>query len=209
MLSPEQEQEIKKQLLEQIENNFPEDKKAEAKTQIESMTGEPFENFLKQNNLIKSGDISQQCVFCSIIYGDIPSTKIGENEKAIAVLELNPISKAHAIIIPKEHISKEEDLPNETRMLAKEIREKINQAFNPKDITYFNTNLFGHEIINVLPIYNDETPNSPKSQSTPEELKQIADELSQTKEETIKEKQEEKPQEEINEKNTWLPERTP
>ncbi len=207
MLSQEQEAEIKKQLLEQIENNFPEDKKTEAKAQLEEMTGEQFENFLKQNNLIKSGDTSQQCVFCSIIYGDIPSTKIGENEKAIAVLELNPISKAHSIIIPKEHISKEEDLPNETRMLAKEIGEKIKQNFNPKDITYFNTNLFGHEIINVLPVYSDETPSSPKSQSTLEELRQIADELLREKQETIEE-QEEEPQE-INEKNTWLPKRTP
>ncbi len=205
MVSQEQEQQIKKQLLEQIDKNFPEDKKAEAKQQIESMTGEPFEEFLKQNNLIKS-EQGQQCVFCSIIYGDIPSTKIGENEKSIAVLELNPISKAHAIIIPKEHISKEEDLPEETRILAKEIAEKIKEKYNPKDITFFNTNMFGHEVINILPIYSNETKDSPKKQSNPEELKQIAEELSQTKKEEIIE---EKSQEEINEKNTWLPNRIP
>jgi diadenosine tetraphosphate (Ap4A) HIT family hydrolase len=207
MISPEQEQQIKKQLLEQIDSTFPEDKKAEAKAQIESMTGEPFVEFLKQNNLIKTDDTQQgqQCVFCSIIYGDIPSTKIGENEKAISVLELNPISKAHAIVIPKEHISKEEDLPNEARILATEIAEKIKEKFKPKDIVFFNTNMFGHEIINILPIYTNETKDSPKKQSTPEELKQVADELSQTKEETI----EEKPQEEITEENTWLPNRIP
>ena len=202
MVSIEQEQQIKKQLLEQIDSTFPEDKKAEAKTQIESMTGEPFEEFLKQNNLIKNdGSQGQQCVFCSIVYGDIPSTKIGENEKAIAVLELNPISKAHAIVIPKEHITKEEDLPSEARVLAKEIAEKIKEKFNAKDITFFNTNMFGHEIINILPVYTDETKDSPKKQSTPEELKQISNELSKVDESPI----EEKPQEEINEKNTWLP----
>lgn len=212
MLTDEQEQEIKKQLLDQIENTFPEDKKNEAKSQIESMTGVGFEEFLKQNNLINPSSEAgnNRCVFCSIVFGEIPSTKIGENQKAIAVLELNPISKSHAIIIPKEHISKEEDLPNEARILAKEIGEKIKQTFNPKDISYFNTNLFGHEIINILPIYNDETPNSPKKQSTPEELKQIADKLNSTKTEKIKENSnEENPQEEINEKNTWLPKRLP
>ena len=203
MVSLEQEQEIKKQLLEQIDSTFPEDKKAEAKAQIESMTGEPFEEFLKQNNLIKSdgSQPGQKCVFCSIVYGEIPSTKIGENEKAIAVLELNPISKAHAIVIPKEHITKEEDLPSEARVLAKEIAEKIKEKFNAKDITFFNTNMFGHEIINILPVYTNETKDSPKKQSTPEELKQISNELSKVDESPI----EEKPQEEINEKNTWLP----
>jgi diadenosine tetraphosphate (Ap4A) HIT family hydrolase len=206
MVSKEQEQQIKKQLLEQIDSTFPEDKKAEAIAQIEGMTGEPFEEFLKQNKLIKGdGSQGQQCVFCSIVYGDIPSTKIGENEKAISVLELNPISKAHAIIIPKEHVSKEEDLPQEAMILAKEIAEKIKEKYNPKDITFFNTNMFGHEIINILPIYTNETKDSPKKQSKPEELKQIADELSKAKEETT----EEKPQEEINEKNTWLSKRIP
>lgn len=208
MLSQEQEQQIKKQLLDQIESTFPEEKKAEAKAQIESLTGEGFEEFLKQNNLIKPSSEAgnSQCVFCSIVYGDIPSTKIGENEKAIAVLELNPISKSHTIIIPKEHITKEEELPNETRILAKEISEKIKQKYNPKDITFFNTNMFGHEIINILPIYTNETKDSPKKQSTPEELKQISEELSLAKTEETKEEQ---PQEEINEKNTWLPNRIP
>ena len=207
MVSPEQEQQIKKQLLEQIDSTFPEDKKAEAKAQLESMTGEPFVEFLKQNKLIKEdgSQPGQQCVFCSIVYGEIPSTKIGENKKAISVLELNPISKAHAIVIPKEHISKEEDLPEEARILAKEIAEKIKVKYNSKDITFFNTNMFGHEIINILPIYSNETKDSPKKQATPEELKQIAEELSQEKEEV----KEEKPQEEINEKNTWLPNRIP
>lgn len=208
MVSLEQEQQIKKQLLEQINSTFPEDKKAEAKSQIESMTGEPFEEFLKQNNLIKSDGSGpdQKCVFCSIVYGEIPSTKIGENEKAVAVLELNPISNSHAIIIPKEHISKEENLPQEAMILAKEIAEKIKEKYNPKDITFFNTTMFGHVVINILPIYTNETKDSPKKQSTPEELKQISDELSSSKKEEITE---EKSQEEINEKNTWLPNRIP
>ncbi|MEN7982189.1 MAG: HIT family protein [Nanoarchaeota archaeon] len=210
MISPEQEQQIKKQLLEQIDSTFPEDKKAEAKAQLEGMTGEPFVEFLKQNNLIKEDGTQpgQQCVFCSIVYGDVPSIKIQENEKAIAVLELNPISKAHAIVIPKEHISKEENLPQEAMVLAKEISEKIKEKYNPKDVTFFNTNIFGHEIINILPIYTNETKDSPKKQSVQEELKQIAEELSQTKKETSK-KIETEPQEEINEKNTWLPNRIP
>jgi histidine triad (HIT) family protein len=208
MLSKEQAEQIKKQLIEQIDSTFPEDKKEGAKSQLESMNEQQLEEFLKQNNLIKSDGQEQKCIFCSIVFGEIPSTKIGENEKSIAVLEINPISKAHAIIIPKEHISKEEDLPNEARILAKEIGEKIKQKFNPKEIIFFNTNLFGHEIINVLPIYTNETKDSQKKQSTPEELKQIADEFSKIEGPRIIEEKKEL-QEEINETNTWLPKRLP
>jgi diadenosine tetraphosphate (Ap4A) HIT family hydrolase len=215
MISKIQEQEIKKQLLEQIEDNFPQEKKAEAISQINSLEGEAFEQFLIQNNLIKSSSEAgnNKCVFCSIIDGEIPSTKIEETQKAVAVLELNPISHAHTIIIPKEHISKEEDLPDEIRFFAKKIAEKIKQKFKPKDIIFFNTNLFGHEIINVLPVYSNETKDSKRLKSSPEELKKIADELSRiTEDKIIEKKTEEKKEEikdEINEKNTWLPRRLP
>jgi histidine triad (HIT) family protein len=215
MISKIQEQEIKKQLLEQIEDNFPQEKKADARAQLESLEGEAFEQFLIQNNLIKSSSEAgnNKCVFCSIIKGEIPSTKIEENEKAVAILELNPISHAHAIIIPKEHISKEEDLPDEIRFFAKKIGEKIKQTFNTKEIIFFNANLFGHEIINVLPVYSNETKNSQRNKSSPEKLKKISKELSKVKEDKVVEKKieekKEQSKEEINEKNTWLPKRFP
>ena len=103
MLPKPQIPQIKKQIISQIEKTFPADKKTSAINEINSMNDEQLEQFLIKNNLIKPDGSSsqQQCIFCSIIFGDIPSTKIAENEKAIAILELNPISKAHTIIIPK------------------------------------------------------------------------------------------------------------
>jgi len=92
MLSEEQTEQIKKQIIKQIGTNFPEDKKQSAISQIETMNPEQFETFLKQNKMIKEST-GQQCVFCSILFGDIPSYKIDENDKAISVLEINPVSK--------------------------------------------------------------------------------------------------------------------
>jgi hypothetical protein len=105
MLSEQQTTEIKKQILSQIEENFPEDKKLFAKQQIEAMNSEEVEEFLIQNNLIKEGDSlkTPQCIFCSIIQEKVNSYKIDENNNAIAILEINPISKGHTLIIPKEH----------------------------------------------------------------------------------------------------------
>lgn len=208
MLDEEQVAQIKNQIIQQIESTFPEDKKEIAKQQIESMNNEQLEEFLKQNNLVKNqkGE-SNQCIFCSIASGTVPSTKINENEKAIAVLEINPISYGHAIIIPKDHISSKEQISKETFLLAEEIKKLIKEKINPKDILVKNSNTFGHEIINILPIYENENLNSPRKKASPEELEELRKQL--TKKE-IKEPKEIKQEiEEINEQNTWLPKRIP
>src|SRR3972149_9691288 len=103
MLSEEQEKQIKQQLINQINSSFPDDKKQPAIEQIEKMDKERLENFLIQNNLIKNADSPQQCIFCEIIEGKISTNKIAENEQALAVLEINPISKGHSLVIPKQH----------------------------------------------------------------------------------------------------------
>jgi len=211
MLPRDQTEQLKNQLIEHINSTFPEDRKSSAIKQIESMNEEQFEEFLIQNNLINEGENKKsispegKCIFCSLVFGDIPSTKIGENEKAIAVLELNPISKGHAIVIPKDHVTSTTNLPKEALKLAGEIGGKIKTKFFAKEIIIEPTNMFGHEIINIIPVYENENLDSPRTQSNPEELTKIKEELENEKIEEVGEE----PQKEINEKNTWLNPRLP
>lgn len=208
MLSQEQVTQIKSQLIQQIESNFPEDKKEIAVQQIESMGTEQLEGFLKKNKLIKNQQTGeQQCIFCSIISGNIPSHQIAKNKEAIAVLEINPISFGHTIVIPKKHVSSSEKISSEAMQLAKEIKTLIKEKLNPKDILIDSSNAFGHEIINILPIYENENLNSSRKKANPEELEILQNKLI-TKEEKKAPKEEEKI-EEINEENTWLPKRIP
>jgi histidine triad (HIT) family protein len=51
------------------------------------------------------------CVFCSIIKGEIPSYKIYEDEQVLAFLDINPSAKGHTLIIPKLHEARIEYLP--------------------------------------------------------------------------------------------------
>lgn len=44
------------------------------------------------------------CIFCSIIKGDIPSEKVYEDDKCFAFLDIAPQAPVHCLIIPKEHI---------------------------------------------------------------------------------------------------------
>ncbi|MDH8678404.1 histidine triad nucleotide-binding protein [Fusibacter bizertensis] len=44
------------------------------------------------------------CIFCKIISGDIPSTKVYEDEHVYAFKDINPEAPVHVLIVPKEHI---------------------------------------------------------------------------------------------------------
>ena len=44
------------------------------------------------------------CLFCAIVKGDIPSTKVYEDEKVLAFRDINPQAPTHILVIPKEHI---------------------------------------------------------------------------------------------------------
>ena len=45
------------------------------------------------------------CLFCKIIKGDIPSTKVYEDDKTYAFRDINPMAPTHVLVIPKQHVS--------------------------------------------------------------------------------------------------------
>ena len=51
------------------------------------------------------------CIFCKIAAGLIPSAKIYEDDKMLAFLDLNPVAKGHALVVPKTHVATLLDLP--------------------------------------------------------------------------------------------------
>lgn len=179
MLSEEESEKIKQQLISHIESTFPEDKKESAINQIELMDSEQLEGFLEKNNLLKieENNLEEQkneCVFCSIALDKIHSCKIAENNEAIAVFEINPISKGHSLIIPKNHENFSE---KEIEKLTKEVSKRIKEKFKPKEIKTSKSKLFGHEVINILPVYKEEDFNSERHSAKMEELEKLKEEL--------------------------------
>ena len=55
----------------------------------------------------------KQCIFCKIASGQIPSTKIYEDEQVLAFLDIAPLSDGHTLVIPKEHYGKLHECPAE------------------------------------------------------------------------------------------------
>lgn len=200
-----EEQEIKQEIIAHIEKTFPPDKKAQAISQLQQMNSEELESFLEKNNLIREGE---KCIFCSIISGELSSCKLSDNEEAISILELNPISKGHALIIPKKHGKAQP----KSLELAQQIADKIKEKLNPDKVSLVKSEMFGHEIVNVIPVYKDETINSPRQHSSLEGLEKVKEELMKTeqiKQESIKEPVEEPKKEQETKEKLWLPKRIP
>ena len=43
------------------------------------------------------------CLFCKIVAGEIPATKVHEDERTIAFMDINPATRGHLLVIPREH----------------------------------------------------------------------------------------------------------
>ncbi len=175
MLSELEIQELKQKIISHIESTFPVEKIASARQEIELMNPEEFENFLEKNNISVEEEINpnRECVFCSIASEKIKSIRIDENEKAIAVLELNPISKGHSLIISKEHEGNEKAMLE----LAEKVSKTLKKKLKPKEVKISSSKLFGHTLVNVLPIYSKEDFNSERKKASIEDLENVKEEI--------------------------------
>jgi len=49
--------------------------------------------------------MADNCIFCRIIKGEIPSSKVYEDENVVAFKDINPAAPVHVLVVPKQHIS--------------------------------------------------------------------------------------------------------
>ena len=47
--------------------------------------------------------MADDCIFCKIVAGELPATKIHEDERTLAFMDINPWTRGHALVIPKAH----------------------------------------------------------------------------------------------------------
>ena len=65
------------------------------------------------------------CIFCKIANGEIPSTKVYEDETVVAFNDLEPQAPTHILVIPKEHISSADEVTEENSKVIAHIFEVI------------------------------------------------------------------------------------
>jgi histidine triad (HIT) family protein len=89
--------------------------------------------------------MKDDCVFCKIVSGDIPSYKVYEDAEFLAFLDIRPWAPGHTLIIPKDHHAWVWDVPNSEGYfsLARRIALAQRKAFNTDFII---AKIFGEEV---------------------------------------------------------------
>ena len=123
---------------------------------------------------------TEPCIFCRIVQGKEKSYTISENETAIAILDINPFSAGHTLIIPKRHVTWWYDMNEEevhgVFMLARDISQRIMKVLHPEFVAiYARGKRVPHTHIFLIPSYGDSPFDKffdalQKFQESPEDL---------------------------------------
>ncbi|SCY37332.1 histidine triad (HIT) family protein [Lachnospiraceae bacterium XPB1003] len=111
----------------------------------------------------------ENCIFCKIANGEIPSKTIYEDDDFRVILDLGPATKGHALILPKEHSANLFELPEETAgramKLAKKLGEQMvtNLKADGLNIVQNNGETAGQTVkhfhLHLIPRYKDDGQN--------------------------------------------------
>ena len=79
------------------------------------------------------------CVFCKIVNKEIPATIVYEDDLSIAILDINPLTKGHTLVMPKEHYEDLLDCPKELLKHLIEVSQIVaNKIINDNDAKGIN-----------------------------------------------------------------------
>lgn len=72
------------------------------------------------------------CIFCKIVQGEIPSYKVYEDDLVLAFLDIAPVNPGHVLVIPKKHHANLEEITEETLCQIIKIVKKVGQSLKDK-----------------------------------------------------------------------------
>ncbi|HEU19971.1 MAG TPA: histidine triad nucleotide-binding protein [Deltaproteobacteria bacterium] len=97
--------------------------------------------------------MAENCIFCKIISGEIPSRRVYENDRVLAFDDINPMAPVHVIIIPKQHIPTLLDMTPENIDIMGDIISAVREVSRIKGVdqkgfrTVINCNEEGGQVI--------------------------------------------------------------
>lgn len=111
----------------------------------------------------------EDCIFCRIANGEIPSKTLYEDENFRVILDLGPATRGHALILPKEHAAELYELPEETAAGAMKLAQKMARRMKEKlhcdglNLIQNNGEAAGqtvsHVHLHLIPRYKDDGQN--------------------------------------------------
>lgn len=129
--------------------------------------------------------MADDCVFCKIIDGEIPSHNVYEDENVVAFLDVNPVSKGHTLVVPKKHVDNILDAGGMDYVwdALVNVSNAVEEAFDPEGINIAQNNgeAAGQEVFHlhfhVTPIYTGDELEIDYNRSELEDGKDIAAEI--------------------------------
>ena len=110
----------------------------------------------------------ENCIFCKIIKGEIPSFKVYEDDDFLAILDINPASKGHTLLMPKKHYAIMPQMPNDLiekmGVAVKKISNVMIKMLGARGTLIYVANGGGagqvapHFILHIVPKYGGEEP---------------------------------------------------
>ena len=129
--------------------------------------------------------MTDNCIFCKIAKGEIPSNKVYEDNEYLAFLDISPVNKGHTLVIPKKHFRWVYDVQEQGKYWT--VAQHLAQAMVKKlDASYVMFVTWGEEVhhahIHLIPRYEDDGiigfPDFNKKKTfSKEEMKEIAEQI--------------------------------
>jgi len=100
-----------------------------------------------------------KCIFCGMVEGEAPCYKICEDDLSFAILDINPFSKGHCLVLPKRHVPWWHDLTEAENVslfsVAKRVAEQIMRVLNPDFVCmYARGRRIPHTHLFLVPTYS-------------------------------------------------------
>lgn len=123
------------------------------------------------------------CIFCKIIKNEIPSSKVYEDDKFLAFLDIMPVSDGHLLIIPKEHVvwmqDASDEMVSDIFVLAKKLMIGVK---NGMQCDYVTVSVVGKDVphfhVHLIPRYlNDTLASWPTKKHTDSEAQEIVQKI--------------------------------
>src|SRR3954466_7699560 len=106
------------------------------------------------------------CLFCKIVVGEIPAQRVDEDDHTIAFMDINPWTRGHALVIPREHARNLYDIPEDalsrTVVAAKRLALRMKERLGCDGINLLSSTepaawqTVFHFHIHVIPRYEDD-----------------------------------------------------
>ena len=129
------------------------------------------------------------CLFCKIIAGEIPSTKVYEDDCVLAILDIAQTTKGHTLVMPKKHYKNVLEMPeNEFEALMAQVHklaQKITANLEANGVNILiNTNeaagqTIPHAHVHIIPRYDEDDGIKISFSENKLDLQEIATEINQ------------------------------